>query len=108
MTQKTDLCLLLLACSWYLSDQLKIESNELWKAIRVKAHRVRCRKAAIAYVTQDLVGFRGALIVNASRLAMSSGQTDAPLLRKLIKRGVWIYDCQSLHAKVILLGDVAI
>lgn len=88
----------------------KVLSNELWRTIRVKASRVGRRQAAIAYVTQDLLGFRreDTLIVNASRSAISSGETDAPLLRKLFRKGVRIYDCKSLHAKIILLGDVAI
>jgi len=88
----------------------RVLSNDLWKVARRKARDARCRQAAIAYVTQDLIGFRNGdiLIVNASSPAISSGQTDALLLRRLNRRGVHIYDCAGLHAKVILLDDVAI
>jgi len=74
------------------------------------ARKARSRQAAIAYVTKDLLGFRKGdkLIVNASRSAIASGETDAQLLRKIHKRGVRIYDCATLHAKVVLLDDVAL
>jgi hypothetical protein len=88
----------------------RVLSNELWKTVRMKARKARRRQAAIAYVTQDLLGFRKGdeLIVNASSSAIASGETDAPLLRKLYRRGVHIHHCPALHAKVVLLDDVAI
>jgi phosphatidylserine/phosphatidylglycerophosphate/cardiolipin synthase-like enzyme len=46
--------------------------------------------------------------VNASTLAIRTGETDAALLLKLHKKGVQLYDCVDLHAKVILLDDAAI
>jgi hypothetical protein len=88
----------------------RVLSNNLWKVVRGKARDARCRQAAIAYVTQDLIGFRKGdiLIVNASSPAISGGETDAPLLRRLNRKGVHIHNCAGLHAKVILLDDVAI
>jgi hypothetical protein len=58
----------------------------------------------------DLVGFRegDTLVVVASARAIQNGETDARLLRKLHKKGVQIYDCADLHAKILLLDDVAI
>jgi len=68
------------------------------------------RKGAIAYVTRDLVGFRkgDTLVVDASAVAIKSGETNALLLRKLHKKGVQLYDCANLHAKILLLDDTAI
>lgn len=88
----------------------KVLSSELWKTVRANARRAQCRKAAIAYVTRDLVGFRkgDTLIVNASTYAVANGETDAKLLRTLYKKGVHVYDCTSLHAKVLLFDNLAI
>jgi hypothetical protein len=88
----------------------KVLSNNLWKTVRARARKARSRKAAIAYVTQDLLGFRkgDTLVVDASTNSVASGETDAKLLRTLNKRGVSLYDCERLHAKVILLDDLAI
>jgi phosphatidylserine/phosphatidylglycerophosphate/cardiolipin synthase-like enzyme len=70
----------------------------------------KSRKAAIAYVTRDLVGFRegDTLVVDASPLAIKNGETDARLLRRLHKKGVHLYDCADVHAKFLLLDDVAV
>lgn len=67
-------------------------------------------KGGHAYVTQDLVGFSkgDTLVVDASRHAISSGETAAKLLRTLKMKGVHIYHCAGLHAKVLLLDDVAV
>ncbi len=88
----------------------KVLSSDLWKTVRAKSRKVECRKAAVAYVTKDLIAFRkgDTLIVNASRQAIASGETAANLLQSLHKKGVRIYDCPNLHAKVMLLDNVAI
>lgn len=88
----------------------KVLSSDLWKAVQAEAKKARQRKAAVAYVTQDLLGFRKGdlLLMDASTFAISSGETDAKLLRMLHERGVRLYHCEALHAKVILLDDVAV
>lgn len=88
----------------------RVLSVDLWKAVRTQANRVRSRKAAIAYVTEDLIGFRkgDVLVVDAAAYAIGCGATDAKLLRKLHKKGVSLYHCAGLHAKVLLLDDVAV
>jgi phosphatidylserine/phosphatidylglycerophosphate/cardiolipin synthase-like enzyme len=85
-------------------------SKDLWTEVRKQARASSSRKGAIAYVTRDLVGFRkgDTLVVDASVLAVKNGETDAPLLRKLHERGVKLYDCTDLHAKILLLDDVAV
>lgn len=85
-------------------------SQGLWKAAAAAAKKAKLRRGAIAYVTRDLVGFRkgDALVVNACKNAIASGETDAKLLRTLLERGVNLYSCPDLHAKILLLGDVAV
>jgi hypothetical protein len=72
----------------------RVLSNDLWTEVRKQARASKLRKAAIAYVTRDLVGFRegDTLVVHASPLAIKNGETDAPLLRRLhrkVRRGGW-------------------
>jgi hypothetical protein len=88
----------------------RVISKDLWTEIRKRACASKSRKGAIAYATRDLVGFRNGdtLIVDASRRAIENGETDAPLLRKLRNEGVQLYDCADLHAKILLLDDVAV
>jgi hypothetical protein len=88
----------------------RVLSNDLWTEVRKHARASSSRRGAIAYVTRDLVGFRkgDTLVVDASARAIQNGETDAPLLRKLHKKGVQLYDCADLHAKILLLDDVAI
>ncbi len=63
--------------------------------------RARTRSAAIAYFTVDHLGLDegDVLVVNAGRQAIASGQTVAPLLRRLFERGVKLYSYDRLHAK---------
>src|SRR4051812_21268253 len=86
----------------------KVLTNDLWKAAR--ARRTKRKMAAIAYVTQDLLGFRkgDTLVADASAYAVRNAETSAKLLRTLHKKGVRLYDCACLHAKVLLLDDVAV
>jgi phosphatidylserine/phosphatidylglycerophosphate/cardiolipin synthase-like enzyme len=85
-------------------------SSDLWKVIRAKARTAKRRKAAIAYVTQELVRFpKGdVLVTDASEHAIACGETDASLLRILCKREVRLYHCAGLHAKVFLLDGVTV
>lgn len=88
----------------------RVLSSDLWKAVRTRARKARCRKAAIAYVTKDLIHFRKGdiLVVDASAYAVACGETNAKVLRALHKKGVSLYHCAGLHAKVLLLDDVAV
>jgi hypothetical protein len=89
---------------------LRILSHGLWAELKTASLRAPQRKAAVAYVTKDLVGFRrgDVLVTDASEGAIRSGETDAKLLLRLHRKGVRIYRCPRLHAKVLLLGDVAV
>jgi hypothetical protein len=48
------------------------------------------------------------LVTDATESAVRSGETDAKLLLKLASRGVELFSCPGLHAKVLLLDDVAV
>jgi hypothetical protein len=87
----------------------RVLSKELWKEIRAYASRARRRKVAISYVTNDLIGFRNGdiLVVDASQWAIKFGETDAQVLLNLQRKGVQLFDCRDLHAKTVLLDDVA-
>lgn len=88
----------------------QVLSNDLWRRLRGHAARAKLRRAAIAYVTRDLVGFRKSdlLVTNAAYPVIAAGETDAKLLRSLHRRGVRIYDCPNLHAKVLLFDNLAV
>jgi hypothetical protein len=68
----------------------KVLSSDIWKEIGKRAKAAERRKAAIAYVTKDQIGFRTGdiLVVDASHRAIASGRTGAPLLRELVRKGV--------------------
>lgn len=88
----------------------KVLSSGLWQRARAIATRTPQRQAAIAFVTADLIGFKAGdlLITDASEPVIRSGATDAKLLLKLHRRGVTVRSCPNLHAKVLLLGEVAV
>lgn len=88
----------------------RVLSRDLWKIVRLNADRARQRQGAIAYVTRDLVGFRrgDVLVMDASPYAISNGETDAHLLRKLYRKGVCLYHCDGLHAKVLLFDSAVL
>lgn len=85
-------------------------TQELWSTAAKLAKKAKRREAAIAYVTSERVKFgRGdTLITDASQAAITSGETDAKILLAAHLRGAAIYSCPDLHAKVLLLDDVAI
>lgn len=82
----------------------------MWHEIKAVARKANQRKAAVAYVTKDLIGFRegDVLVADASAAAIKAGETDAKLLATLLRRGVALYSCPGLHAKVLLLDEVAV
>jgi hypothetical protein len=88
----------------------RVLSHDIWREIGALARKARRRQAAIAYVTLDLLHLKRGddLITNASPSAIACGQTDAKLLERLYENGVNVYDCDDLHAKVVLLDDVAV
>ena len=95
---------------WHLAGGHLGQSFDERDLARGREASAESRKAAVAYVTKDLVGLRAGdvLITDASTRAIRSGQTDAPLLKKMHENGVTIYSHEGLHSKVILLGRYAV
>jgi hypothetical protein len=88
----------------------KVLSHKLWKQIGAIARKSKHRQAAIAYVTTDLVGFKSGdlLIVDASEPIIRAAGTNAKLLTKLARKGVVLHSCPGLHAKVLLMDNIAV
>jgi hypothetical protein len=85
-------------------------TEDIWIVAKRLARTTAISQAAIAYVTEDHIGFKkgDTLICDASDRSIRSGLTDAKLLRDLHQRGVVVHSEQGLHSKVILLGSHAI
>ena len=64
------------------------------------------RHLAIAYATKLHVrlGRGDILVTNAAAATIGCGETSAPLLAKLLRKGVEIYCLDSLHAKLGVIG----
>ena len=84
--------------------------SDLWTEIKKLASKASRRQAAIAYVTQDLIGLKKGdiLIVDASEARMADGATNAILLQKLCNKGIKLFSCHNLHAKVVLMDDYVV
>ena len=67
--------------------------------------------AAVAYVTRAAevrFGREDVLVVDASDQAIMSSVTATAVLRAAHRRGAKVFSCPGLHAKVLLLDDVAV
>ena len=89
---------------------LEIVSENLWEIIREKAKYAAHRRAAIAYVTDaSLLPLRGGdiLVTDASDASIASGRTSALVLEEYLKSEVELFSLSNLHAKVLILDDIA-
>src|SRR5438046_174404 len=97
---------------WIFHGRMQqVLSHGLWKEVCALSKKAQSVRAAIAYVTaSELLKFQKGdlLIVNASEGAIRGGQTSAKVLSALHKRGVEVYNCSNLHAKVLLIDNVAV
>src|SRR5437867_1112590 len=95
------------------TPQVKLLTTNPWPAITIAATENPTRSyIAVAYVgtggAKLLPLRRGSmLVVDASRRAVSCGQTNPTDLLGLIKAGVRVYSVENLHAKVFVLGRLA-
>lgn len=93
----------------------ELVTGRVWSAIHAAADRARGRKlAAVAYIGPDgadLLSDFGAgdlLVCNMGKSALRSGSTHPDAIEKLIDRGVQVRTHERLHAKVYVLGSVAL
>lgn len=90
---------------------LRVVSEELWTELRRLARKHSPRLAAVAYVTSDeqvRFGQGDTLVCDATDAAITSGQTSAAVLRRAYDRKARLFSSPGLHAKVFLLGRVAV
>ena len=83
----------------------------LWDEIRVLACAPGPKAVAVAYAScADAIPFsRGdTLVTDASDQAIRTGQTSAAVLAQLQREGVNVFSVEHLHAKVFVLGGVAV
>ena len=94
----------------------QIVRGDVWsnRSVIESAKKARVRMFCVAYVTQaqdNLFRVGDVLVCDASRKAVTCGETDPNFLLKLFQKGVAIYSCEGLHAKcavfdsVVLLGS---
>lgn len=90
---------------------LRVVSGGLWTELHRLATKNRPRLAAVAYVTSDekvKFGKGDTLVCDATDTAIKLGQTSAIVLRQAHDRGAQLFSSPGLHAKVFLLGRVAV
>jgi len=89
----------------------KLVSSGLWAEVSKWAKLSRRRSAAVAYATNEngiRFGKGDLLIVNASDQSIATGQTSVKLLQTAFHHGADVFSCPNLHAKVLLLDEIAV
>jgi hypothetical protein len=90
---------------------LRVVSGGLWTELHRLAKKNHPRLGAVAYVTSEekvKFGKGDTLVCDATDAAIKSGQTSAAVLRRAYDRGARLFSSPGLHAKVFLLGRVAV
>ena len=89
----------------------KLISDTLWNQLRKLNAASRRKVAAVAYVSDDsILKFRrgDVLVVDASDQAIKCGETSAAVLKRFSDKGVRLYSCSGLHAKVCVFDETAV
>lgn len=88
----------------------RLLTSDLWPVAAKLSRKAETRLAAIAYVTAETVKFGegDVLVVDATRKAITSGETTAQVLLDAHDAGAQIYNCPALHAKLLVIDDTAI
>lgn len=88
----------------------RLLTSDLWPVAAKLSRKAETRLAAIAYVTAETVKFGegDVLVVDATRKAITSGETTAKVLLDAHDAGAQIYNCPHLHAKLLVMDAVAI
>lgn len=88
----------------------RLLTSDLWTVAAKLSRKAETRLAAIAYVTAETVTFGegDVLVVDATRGAITSGETKAEVLLEAHEAGALIYNCPNLHAKLLVMDDMAI
>ena len=89
-------------------------TSRIWHTLTAAAKQSRRPSAvAVAYFGKGAakllpLGHGSRLVVDASEIAVKSGQTCPAELKKLMRMGVRVYSIQNLHAKVFVFGTKAL
>jgi hypothetical protein len=88
----------------------RLLTYDLWPVAAKLSRKAETHLAAIAYVTAETVKFGegDVLVVDATRKAITSGETTAQVLLDAHDAGAQIYNCPNLHAKLLVMDDTAI
>lgn len=88
----------------------RIITNNVWSQVK-KLIGKQNKVAAIAYVSKGTpLSFRrgDTLICDASDNAIKTGETDAGMIKSFLQAGASVYSCPTLHAKLLVSGDMAV
>jgi hypothetical protein len=87
-----------------------ILTGDIWKQVNKKIKRNIQVEAAIAYVSSANLKLKknDILICNASKKAISNGETSAKILDHYFKKGVKIYSKQNVHTKILVTKNFSI
>ena len=89
------------------------QNNGLWMTIKSYAKKSKNRQIAVAYIGKNaskiLPLHKGDLLIaDLSEQAVRSGQTYPHEVEKYIKKGVEVYNCPNLHAKLYIFDNTVI
>ena len=93
-----------------VKKSLQVIRGDVWNNpdVLAAATGADARVYCVAYVTQacnEMFKPGDVLVCDASRKAVSCGETDPRFLLRLLKRGVKVYSYEALHAKCAVFGD---
>jgi hypothetical protein len=96
-----------------LTTRNLLNHNDLWSNIRKYANKAKRRQVAVAYVGHGAASIlplrrNDVLILDLSETTVRNGQVDPSEVGKFIDRGVRVYRCPGLHAKIYLFDNVVI
>lgn len=86
-------------------------AGDVWSTISALSSRCRTKRAAVAYVTSDVIvkfGHGDLLVVDASDDAVAGGQTSGSVIQRALTRGARVVSVPQLHAKVIVFDQTAV
>ena len=92
---------------------LRFLQDNLWPTITKLARKSDRKHVAVAYLGQGAnkllpLDKGDSLVIDMSQGAVKSGQTDPKEIEKYLKKGVDIYTCTNLHAKVYIFDKTLV
>lgn len=88
-----------------------ILTGNIWRQVAARASAAKRRLVAVAYVSSDKylkLRQNDVLICDASDRAVKTGETSPRILYSMVRRGIEVRSRPDLHAKVAILGSIAI